>query len=163
MIETIKNLVLKTADFLQERGLVLTAAESCTGGGLCYWLTSVPGSSNWFERGFVTYSSKAKNEMLGVGWDVLNTFGAVSRETACAMAEGALQHSHADISLAITGIAGPEGGTALTPVGTVWIAAAGKNIQTAAQCHVFTGDRQAIRLSAVTKALEQLLSLECQF
>lgn len=160
MIDVIKNLVLETANFLKAQGLSLTTAESCTGGGLSYWLTSVPGSSHWLERGFVTYSNAAKNEMLKVSKEILKTYGAVSKETACAMAEGALQNSHADLSIAITGIAGPEGGSEEKPVGTVWFALSGKNISTLAQSHVFTGDRQAIRLASIVKALQILLALK---
>lgn len=159
MIETLKSIVLKTASELQNRGLNLTTAESCTGGGLSYWLTSVPGSSAWFERGFVTYSNAAKNEMLGVPSQILNEFGAVSEETARAMAKGALAFSSADLSIAITGIAGPEGGTTQKPIGTVWIAWSGNNFNIVTQLYVFTGDRQAIRLAAMVKALEGLLNM----
>lgn len=159
MIETLKTLVLKTASELNRRGLNLTTAESCTGGGLSYWLTSVPGSSAWFERGFVTYSNAAKNEMLGVSTQILNDFGAVSKETAQAMAIGALEFSKADISIAITGIAGPDGGSPEKPVGTVWIAWTEKNSNLVTQVYVFSGDRQAIRLAAMIQALEGLLSI----
>src|SRR5687768_5087260 len=100
MIEALKSLVLKTANELTVRRLRLATAESCTGGGLSYWLTSVPGSSIWFERGFVTYSNAAKMEMLGVKPSLLTDFGAVSLEVASAMAEGAINHSQADLSIA---------------------------------------------------------------
>jgi nicotinamide-nucleotide amidase len=156
MIDTLKSLVIKTADELKTRNLSLATAESCTGGGLSYWLTSVPGSSDWFERGFVTYSNVAKTDMLDVSMQTLNDFGAVSEETARTMAEGALRHSAADLSIAITGIAGPDGGSIEKPVGTVWIAWAGKNFNTIAQLYVFTGDRQAIRIAAMVQALEGL-------
>jgi nicotinamide-nucleotide amidase len=157
MIDTIKHLVLEVASELKTRKLTLATAESCTGGGLSYWLTSVPGSSAWFERGFVTYSNMAKMEMLGVSETTLNQHGAVSQETAIAMADGIKHHSHADIGIAITGIAGPDGGTTEKPVGTVWLAFSGKHFKTEAQLYVFTGDRQAVRLAAIAKALEQLI------
>jgi nicotinamide-nucleotide amidase len=159
MIDTIKNLVLETAKNLQSCGLTLATAESCTGGGLSYWLTSVPGSSAWFERGFVTYSNAAKIDLLGVSEKTISTFGAVSEETALEMADGILRHSKADLGIAITGIAGPDGGSPEKPVGTVWLAFSGKNFNTIAECHVFKGDRQAVRLAAIAKALEELLRL----
>lgn len=159
MIDTIKQLVLEAATELKARELMLATAESCTGGGLSYWLTSVPGSSVWFERGFVTYSNAAKMEMLSVSKSILNQHGAVSQETAIAMAEGIKHHSHADVGIAITGIAGPDGGTPEKPIGTVWLAFSGKHFKTEAQHYVFTGDRQAIRLASMAKALEQLLTL----
>ena len=159
MLDRLKELVLEVSDTLKQHRLKLTTAESCTGGGLSYWLTSVPGSSVWFERGFVTYSNAAKNEMLGVSFQILEEFGAVSEETARAMAKGALQFSSADFSIAITGIAGPDGGSPEKPVGTVWIAWAGKDFNIMTQVFVFRGDRQAIRLAAMVKAVEGLLSL----
>jgi nicotinamide-nucleotide amidase len=157
MIDTLKTLVLKTAEELKAHKLTVATAESCTGGGLSYWLTSVPGSSDWFERGFVTYSNAAKTEMLGVNANTINQYGAVSEETAREMAEGILHHSPADLGIAITGIAGPDGGSAEKPVGTVWIAWSRKNFNTRAQAFVFTGDRQAVRLAAMIQALEGLL------
>lgn len=158
MITTIQHLVLETAHLLTESGLTLVTAESCTGGGLSYWLTSVPGSSLWFERGFVTYSNRAKTEMLKVDAHTINTVGAVSQETALAMAEGALHHSQADVSIAITGIAGPDGGSPEKPVGTVWLGFSGKNFNTITKHFIFTGDRQAIRLAAIAKALDEQLA-----
>jgi nicotinamide-nucleotide amidase len=159
MIDTIKQLVIEVASGLKKSGLTLATAESCTGGGLSYWLTSIPGSSDWFDRGFVTYSNQAKMDMLGVKESTLNNHGAVSEETAIEMAKGILQNSPADIGIAITGIAGPDGGTVEKPVGTVWIGVSGKHFKTHAECHVFTGDRQAVRLASIVKALELLLSL----
>jgi nicotinamide-nucleotide amidase len=111
---------------LRSRKLKLAAAESCTGGLLTAMLTEIPGSSDVVERGFVTYSNEAKREMLGIPASVLRKFGAVSRQTAIAMAKGALKHSTADISVAITGIAGPSGGSRQKPVGLVHIAAAAR-------------------------------------
>lgn len=159
MITTIQHLVLETAQTLTECGLSLTTAESCTGGGLSYWLTSVPGSSAWFERGFVTYCNRAKIEMLYVDPNIIHSHGAVSSETAQAMAEGALEHSQADIAIAITGIAGPDGGSDAKPVGTVWIGFSGKRFSTLTEHHIFTGDRQAIRLATIAQSLKTLLEL----
>ena len=159
MIDKLKILVLETAKQLKERQLTLATAESCTGGGLSYWLTSVPGSSDWFERGYVTYSNTAKMEMIGVKENIIKAYGAVSEQTAHEMADNARQHSHTDIAIAITGVAGPDGGSAEKPVGTVWIAWSGKNFNSIAQRYVFTGDRQAVRLASMIKALEVLLTL----
>lgn len=159
MIAEIKTLVLNVASALTNHRLKLTTAESCTGGGLSYWLTSVPGSSAWFDRGFVTYSDDAKLAMLSVRPETLSQFGAVSEQTAREMAEGCLKHSLADLSIAITGIAGPTGGTSQKPVGTVWIAWASKKKPTQAIRYLFSGDRQAIRLSAIAKALEKVLDM----
>lgn len=159
MIDIIKQLVLETATELTRQKLVLATAESCTGGGLSYWLTSVPGSSLWFERSFVTYSNLAKMEMLNVAQTTLDTYGAVSEETALAMADGIKKHSPADIGIAITGIAGPGGGSPKKPVGTVWLGFSGKHFKTKAEHYVFSGDRQNVRLASIAKALEQLLIL----
>jgi nicotinamide-nucleotide amidase len=159
---SLSEIYLKEAhmlDRLKELVLQLTTAESCTGGGLSYWLTSVPGSSAWFDRGFVTYSNSAKMEMLDVNEETLATEGAVSELAAREMAEGAHMHSEADLSIAITGIAGPEGGTHEKPVGTVWIAWTIPNKATYCKSFLFTGDRQQIRLQAMTSALEQLLEI----
>lgn len=159
MITAIKKFVLETGQVLKQQGLRLATAESCTGGGLSYWLTSVPGSSDWFERGFVSYSDTSKIEMLEVKPKTLDLFGAVSEQTAREMAEGALHQSDADISIAITGIAGPAGGSPLKPVGTVWIAWAKYGAPTVAEMHLFSGDRQAIRLQTIARALEKLLEI----
>lgn len=159
MIDIIKQLVLKTAKELTAGGLTLATAESCTGGGLSYSLTSVPGSSAWFERGYVTYSNAAKVEMLGVKQNTLDEYGAVSEQTAQEMAENTLRLSHTHFSIAITGIAGPDGGSPEKPVGTVWIAWSGKHFNTVAQRYVFNGDRQDVRLASMAKALEELLRL----
>lgn len=138
--------------------LMLTAAESCTGGWVARVLTSVPGSSDWFERGFVTYSNVAKSEMLGVPRDVLERHGAVSEPTVRAMADGALAHSRAQVAVAITGIAGPTGGTPDKPVGTVWFAWARTEHPTYTACHRLDGDREAVRRQSVAVALEGLLT-----
>jgi nicotinamide-nucleotide amidase len=144
---------------LKKNKLMLTTAESCTGGGLSYWVTSVSGSSEWFERGFVTYSDKAKIEQLGVTTETLATKGAVSEATAREMAEGALVRSLASVSVAITGIAGPTGGSPEKPVGTVWIAYASRQFPTFAQSQPFTGSRNEIREKVIEKALTTLIDL----
>jgi nicotinamide-nucleotide amidase len=132
-------------------------AESCTGGSLAAAITDIAGSSQWFDRGFVTYTNKSKEEMLGVSSSILSTHGAVSEATACAMAEGAIINSNAEVSVAITGIAGPGGGSLDKPVGTVWIAWAKKLQPTHAQCYHFEGDRAAVRKQSVKVALEGML------
>ena len=142
---------------LKRKGLMLVTAESCTGGWVAQVMTSVAGSSEWFERGFVAYTNLAKREMLGVKTTILSRYGAVSEQTARAMAEGALTHSHAQVALAITGIAGPSGGTPEKPVGTVCLAWAGKKRDTTSRKQVFNGDREGVRRQAVTAALQGVL------
>lgn len=150
------RLVAKVGTLLKARGEWLVTAESCTGGGLAQLLTSVPGSSSWFERGYVTYSNRSKTEMLGVPAELIARQGAVSEEVARAMAEGAIARSGADHAVAITGIAGPAGGSLEKPVGTVWIAWSGRGGSTRATCHRFPGDREQIRNASVRAALEGL-------
>jgi nicotinamide-nucleotide amidase len=136
---------------------LLASAESCTGGGLAAALTAIPGSSAWFERGFVTYSNISKQELLGVPADLIAQHGAVSAAVARAMAVGVLTHSHAQYAVAITGIAGPGGGSVEKPVGTVFIAWAGAHHETREQVYAFLGDRAAIRQQSVLAALQGLL------
>ena len=138
------------------RGLIATA-ESCTGGWAAQVITHTAGSSAWFERGFVTYSNQAKIDMLGVRAETLEKFGAVSQETAAEMATGALKKSNAMISLAITGIAGPTGGSPGKPVGTVCFAWCCVGEKAVAETALFAGDREAIRRQAVVHALRGLL------
>ncbi len=163
MTETIYQLALKLGERLAKKPLKLVTAESCTGGGLAQAITDIAGSSAWFERGYVTYSNLAKQELLGVKTDTLNQYGAVSEAVACAMAEGALKQSHADISIAITGIAGPDGGTLEKPIGTVWFALslkqALKQADTVTAVRHFQGDRKAVREQSVQFALEKLIEL----
>lgn len=142
---------------LKKHGVMLVTAESCTGGHVAQVMTSIPGSSEWFERGFVTYTNLAKHEMLGVPAATLETHGAVSEQTVRAMAEGALKHSHAQVSLAVSGVAGPSGGTPEKPVGTVCLAWAGKGRETQSRTEHFTGDRDAVRRAAVQSALQGML------
>jgi len=135
----------------------LVTAESCTGGWVAQCLTAIAGSSEWFDRGFVTYSNEAKLEMLGVPPDTLAEHGAVSQPVAVAMADGALRHSRADWAVAITGIAGPTGGSVEKPVGTVcfaWVCRDGRVV--AETCH-FAGNREAVRAQSVAHALAGLL------
>jgi len=146
-------------DAYAARGLKLATAESCTGGLVAAALTAVAGSSAVVERGFVTYSNEAKTEMLGVPPDIIAAHGAVSEEVARRMAEGALAHSRAHATVAITGIAGPGGGSDAKPVGTVHFASAAKGQRTIHHCEIFPGDRDAVRLGAALKALAMLLPL----
>lgn len=142
---------------LKIRAMRLATAESCTGGWVGEAVTAVPGSSDWFDRGFITYSNEAKREMLGVAAATLEQHGAVSEPTVREMASGALNNSRAQAALAISGIAGPGGGTAEKPVGTVWIAWAFANGAVASEKRVFAGDRREVRQQAVERALQGLL------
>lgn len=142
---------------LKRRGLMLTTAESCTGGWVAQVITGVAGSSEWFDRGFVTYTNTAKQEMLGVAQTSLERFGAVSEEVVREMAGGALKHSHAEVSLAVSGIAGPGGGTPLKPVGTVCLAWAAKGAPARSRVKHFSGNREEIRRKAVHVGLQGML------
>lgn len=137
-------------------GLKLATAESCTGGLIAGCLTAISGSSDVVERGFVTYSNEAKTELLGVAPELIARVGAVSEEVARAMAEGALTRSRAQLSIAVTGVAGPTGGTAAKPVGLVHLAAARTGHPTRHERHLFSGDRDAVRLASVEAALRML-------
>ena len=138
---------------------MLATAESCTGGWAAQAMTAIAGSSAWFERGFVTYSNDAKQEMLGVSALTLKSHGAVSEETAREMALGALLRSKADVSLAVTGVAGPTGGSDAKPVGTVCFAWAMKNGAVRAETRRFSGDRDSVRRQSVVRALEGVLEV----
>lgn len=135
----------------------LVTAESCTGGGIAHAITTVAGSSQWFERGYITYSNAAKNQLLDVSHSLLEKHGAVSAACAKAMAQGALQHSLADIALSVTGIAGPSGGDDDKPVGTIYFGCAGTNFATYSQQQKFNGDRESIRNQSIIFALQMLL------
>ena len=148
--------VLALASALRARGWKIAAAESCTGGLIAAACTAVAGSSDWFERGFVTYSNEAKVESLGVAAALLQAHGAVSAEVARAMAEGALAHSHADLAIAVTGIAGPSGATPGKPVGTVWLALARAGAAAQVELLTLAGDRAAVREQTVRHALQRL-------
>jgi nicotinamide-nucleotide amidase len=149
--------VERLASELRRRGWMLAAAESCTGGLIAAECTSLAGSSDWFERGFVTYSNAAKTEMLGVPEALIARHGAVSEEVANAMTVGALTHSKAQLAVAVTGIAGPGGATPGKPVGTVWVALARRGAAPAASLLQLGGDRAAIRRQTVEHALRALL------
>lgn len=144
-------------DALRARGWRLATAESCTGGGIAVALTDVPGSSEWFDRSFVTYSNQAKQDMLGVQGRTLEENGAVSEATVREMAEGALQRAGVELSVAVSGIAGPGGGSPAKPVGTVWLAWAGEGLETRAECFHFEGDRTAVRDQAIRAGLQGLI------
>ena len=148
--------VLALGETLRAQGLRLATAESCTGGMIAAACTAIAGSSDWFERGFVTYSNEAKTEMLGVPAALITAHGAVSAEVARAMAEGALAHSHASLAVAVTGIAGPGGGSQDKPVGTVWLAIARTGQPAKAELLQLGGDRAAVRLQTVARALQRL-------
>ncbi len=139
------------------RGTMIATAESCTGGLVAGAITSIAGSSGWFERGFVTYSDLAKEQQLGVASSTIERFGAVSEETAKAMAQGAVRGSAAQWAVAVTGIAGPDGGSPDKPVGTVWFAWAGPDHLQALN-RQFDGDRAAVRQASVQVALEGLIN-----
>ncbi|HYD99943.1 MAG TPA: CinA family protein [Alphaproteobacteria bacterium] len=144
------------------RGLTVATAESCTGGLVAASLTEIAGSSDVFDRGFATYSNAAKQDMLGVPAALLARHGAVSAEVAAAMAAGALAQSRADLAVAITGIAGPGGGTAEKPVGLVHFAAAVRGGTVRTEKHVFAGNRAAVRVQAAERALHMLLEAAVQ-
>ena len=150
------SLCTQLATALQARSWMMATAESCTGGLIAARCTELPGSSNWFERGFVTYSNAAKSELLGVPASLIAQHGAVSEAVARAMARGAVEHAHAQISVAVTGIAGPTGGSAAKPVGTVWFGWCVDGKLSSEHC-VFSGDRAAVRAAAVQHALQGLL------
>ena len=137
----------------------LSTVESCTGGLLFGYLTAVPGASAVLERGFITYSNQAKQEMVGVTANTLAAFGAVSQQTAEEMAKGGCQIARTDLSISLTGIAGPSGGSAEKPVGLVWISAFRKDGIQQTERHLFTGDREQIRMLACTHAISLLLRL----
>jgi nicotinamide-nucleotide amidase len=150
-------LVQRLAAALLARRWLLATAESCTGGMISAACTGLAGSSEWFDRGFVTYSNEAKQDMLGVDAGLIRRHGAVSREVALAMAAGALSHSRAHVAVAVTGIAGPGGGTPDKPVGTVWLASAVRDSGAEAMHLLLPGDRAAVREATVQQALLALL------
>lgn len=147
------------AEHLRARNLMLSTAESCTGGLIAAACTDLAGSSDWFERGFVTYSNHAKTEQLAVPADLIRVHGAVSEPVVRAMAQGALNHSRAQVTVAVTGIAGPTGGSAEKPVGTVWLGWALPGGRLFSECQRFEGDRAQVRAATVHHALQSLLTL----
>lgn len=144
---------------LKAHGLMLATAESCTGGGVAQAITSVAGSSAWFERGFVTYSNLSKQQMLGVEEATLREHGAVSEAVVREMVTGALHRSEAQVALSVSGIAGPDGGTPDKPVGTVWFCWGIRNGLTFARVHHLAGDRAAVRAQSVRIALLGVIDL----
>ncbi len=151
------HLAAQVGEALKEHDARLVVAESCTGGWVGEIITSVPGSSAWFDRGYITYSDGAKEDDLGVSGATLAAHGAVSEAVVREMAEGALGRAAAQVSVAVSGIAGPDGGTPDKPVGTVWLAWAGTDGDTRAQLSHFEGDREMIRKQAVLAALQGIL------
>ena len=154
----IEELVRQLAARLTEKGWMLATAESCTGGMIAAACTDLAGSSQWFERGFVTYSNEAKTEMLGVPAELIAKHGAVSEEVVRAMAEGAIRNSRAQVSIAVTGIAGPGGGSVEKPAGTVWFSWS-LNAEVQSHALLLEGGRAQVRRSSVRHALQQLLKL----
>jgi nicotinamide-nucleotide amidase len=159
MPKSLSALVDRVGQVMLDRNQLLVTAESCTGGWIAKVITDLPGSSRWFERGFVTYSNAAKMELLGVRETTLAVHGAVSAATVDEMTQGALAHSHAHVALAVSGIAGPDGGSPNKPVGTVWLGWMLKDGSPRSRCHWFKGDRETVRFQAVIVALEGLLEM----
>ncbi len=152
-------LAAQVGELLKSHGLMLATAESCTGGGVAQAITDIAGSSVWFERGFVTYSNLSKQQMLGVSATTLNQHGAVSEAVVREMVEGALKYSNAQVALAVSGVAGPDGGSVEKPVGTVWFAWGIKDGITTATRHQLDGNRAAVRAQAVQIALHGTINM----
>lgn len=159
MTPSIEALVGELAQALLAQGWQLTTAESCTGGLIAASCTEMAGSSAWFERGFITYSNASKTELLGVDPELIDTNGAVSEAVACAMAQGALQRSRAQVAVAVTGVAGPSGGSADKPVGTVWLAWAAQGGPAVSVRCQFAGGRAQVRWATVQRGLQGLIEL----
>ena len=156
---SITDLARRLGAACRRRGVRVATAESCTGGGVGEAVTRITGSSDWYERGFITYSNGAKEELLGVTAAALVAHGAVSEAVAGEMAAGAISHSDADVAVAVTGIAGPGGGTPTKPVGLVWFAWAHRGGPVQCRRFVFRGDREAVRRQSVAVALQGLIDL----
>ncbi|ELX8380653.1 nicotinamide-nucleotide amidase [Providencia vermicola] len=159
----LETLSIQLAEILKKQGKTITCAESCTGGWIAKVLTDIAGSSDYFHRGFVTYSNEAKHQMIGVTNESLQKFGAVSEQVVSEMALGALTEAAADLAISVSGIAGPGGGSDAKPVGTVWFGFAQKNATgrahvTVKHC-IFQGDRNSVRLQSTAYALETLLQI----
>jgi len=157
--QNLYELAVQVGAALRARGRTLAVAESCTGGWIAKIVTDVPGSSGWFDRGFVTYSNAAKTELLGVREATLAEQGAVSAEVVAEMAAGALERSRADLVLAVSGVAGPDGGSPDKPVGTVYLTWALRDGPTRAECRHFEGNRDDVRLKTVATALQGVLDV----
>ncbi len=159
MDKELNTLAIRLNRVLIDQGLSMVSAESCTGGWIAKAMTDVPGSSGCFERAFVTYCNLAKQEMLGVATATLDSHGSVSEQVVREMVQGALDRSHASVAVAVSGIAGPDGGSEDKPVGTVWLAWAGKGMETVASREQFSGDREAVRYLSTITALHGVLNL----
>lgn len=159
MDKQITELSAQLGKALKQKGLMIATAESCTGGGIAQAITEIPGSSAWFDRGFVTYSNQAKVQMLQVKQKSLDDVGAVSEKVAIEMVEGALINSNADLAVSVTGIAGPDGGSDQKPVGTVYIAWKIKGEPASCNLHIFSGNRTQVRQQTVNHALKHCLQV----
>ena len=157
--DDVTELARKLGRACRKKGVVIATAESCTGGGIATAITRISGSAKWFERGFVTYSNVAKKEMLGVDAKTLKAHGAVSEEVAREMAKGALAHSHADVAVSVTGIAGPTGAAPGKPVGTVHFAWTHRGGRTQHRKFIFPGGRVEVRMQTVYVAIQGLIEL----
>ena len=158
-MDILKEKATEVCTFLSENKLTVSTAESCTGGMIAELLTSVSGASGVFGYGFVTYSNEAKRNLLGVKFETLESFGAVSEETVTEMAEGALRVSGADVAVTVSGIAGPTGGTKEKPVGLVWIGFGQKGKETVGYKFIFDGDRDSVRKQTVNKVFDLILNI----
>ena len=154
-MDDLYHIATEFGNALFQRGLIVSTAESCTGGGIAYALTEIPGSSTWFTYGWVTYSNQSKQDTLGVPAMLIQQYGAVSEPVVKAMAEGALLHANTDLSIAVTGIAGPTGGTPEKPVGTIWLAWSSKRQPTITECLSLTGNRTEIRQQTILHAIKK--------
>ena len=154
--QTLTTITQQLGEMLCKKNAKLTTAESCTGGGISEAITAVSGSSQWFEFGFVTYANSAKQQLLGVSKEALDEYGAVSEQVVKQMAQGAIKQSQADYAIAVSGIAGPDGGTEDKPVGTVWVCWQTPTRSWTQQL-MLSGDRQAVRTAAIKNSLQQLL------
>ncbi len=163
MKQNIAEQARKLGSILAEKKLTVTTAESCTGGGIACAITAVPGSSEWFNESFVTYSNQAKIKLVGVKEETLREYGAVSGKTVEEMAQGACVRAEASLAVAVSGIAGPGGGTPDKPVGTVWIGAASSTGELWSCCYNFTGDREAVREQTVVTALGVLIRMAREY
>ena len=158
-LEKLESLSAELGELLTEKNLLFTSAESCTGGWVGQSVTGVPGSSKWYGTGFITYSNTAKTKVLGVKKETLRNYGAVSEEVVCEMVEGALSLSNSQLGVAISGIAGPGGGSPDRPVGTVCIAWKLKDKQAIRSTFLFEGNRNEVRYKTVVKSLEEAIEL----
>ncbi len=159
MNDELNQMAIRLSQRLRDQGLSMASAESCTGGWIAKAMTDIPGSSACFERGFVTYSNAAKQEMLGVDYVTLERHGAVSEEVVKQMVQGAIAESQASVAVAVSGIAGPDGGSEDKPVGTVWLAWGRRGGDVTARCELLSGDRAEVRYRSSVVALQGLFAL----